>query len=88
MKPQKRNGGIFLLFNIGARWGIVTNATLRPLYPEETCPVLIAQLAGCAPGPKWRGPENLAPTRSDSLYRLSYPGPSFRPKYTPQPLET
>jgi hypothetical protein len=82
MKAQRRNGGIFLLYSLGVRWGLVANATLRPLYPGETYPVLIAQEAGCAPGPIWRGGENLAPTRSESLYRLSYPGPSFRPKYT------
>jgi hypothetical protein len=35
----------------------------------------------CAPGPIWRGVWNLAPTRSESLYRLSYPVPSFRPEY-------
>ena len=48
--------------------------------------VLIVQEAGWAPGPVWTGAENLAPTgirsldrpaRSESLYRLSYPGPLF-----------
>jgi hypothetical protein len=47
-------------------------------------PVPIVQEAGWAPGPVWTGPENLAPTGiqsperpalSESLYRLSYPGP-------------
>jgi hypothetical protein len=47
-------------------------------------PVPIAQKAGWAPGPVWTGAENLAPTgirspnrpaRSESLYRLRYPGP-------------
>ena len=46
-------------------------------------PVPIVQKAGWAPGPVWTGAENLAPTgirspgrpvRSESLYRLSYPG--------------
>ena len=49
-------------------------------------PVPIVQEAGWAPGPVWTGVENLAPTgirspdrpaRSQSLYRLSYPGPRF-----------
>jgi hypothetical protein len=41
----------------------------------------IVQEAGWAPGPVWRGVENIAPTsfrspdRSESLYRLHYPGP-------------
>ena len=46
-------------------------------------PVPIVQEAGWTPGPVWTGAENLAttgirspdrPTRSESLYRLSYPG--------------
>ena len=46
-------------------------------------PVPIVQEAGWATGPVWTGAENLAPTgipsldrpaRSESLYRLSYPG--------------
>ena len=44
-------------------------------------PVPIVQVAGWAPGPVWTGAENLAPTRfrarSESLYRLSFPGPHF-----------
>ena len=46
----------------------------------------IVQEAGWVPGPVWTGTENLAPpptairspdrpARSESLYRLSYPGP-------------
>jgi hypothetical protein len=47
-------------------------------------PVPILQEAGQAPGPVWVGAENLAttgirspdlPARSESLYRLNYPGP-------------
>jgi hypothetical protein len=46
-------------------------------------PVPIVQEAGWASGPVWTGSENLAPTgvrstdrpaRSESLYRLRYPG--------------
>ena len=54
------------------------------LSPEKD-PVPIVQEAGWAPGPVWTGAENLAPyigirspdrpARSESLYRLSYPGP-------------
>jgi hypothetical protein len=49
-------------------------------------PVPIVQEAGWAPGPVWIGAENLAtigiryldlPARSESLYRLSYPGPQL-----------
>jgi len=51
------------------------------LYPEKD-PVPIVQEAGRAPGLVWTGAENFAPTgirspdrpsRSQSLYRLSYP---------------
>ena len=62
--------------------GWVVNATPRPLYPGKD-PVPTVQEAGWAPGPVWTGAENLAPTgirspnrpaRSESLYRLNYPG--------------
>ena len=54
--------------------------------PPEKNPVPIVQEAGWAPGTVWTGAENLAPTgirspdrpaRSESLYRLSYPGCLF-----------
>ena len=57
----------------------------QPLFTPGKYPVPIAQEAGWAPGPVWTGAENLAPTgirsldlpaRSQSLYRLSYPGPN------------
>ena len=47
-------------------------------------PVPIVQDVGWTPGPVWTGAENIAPTAnrspdipasSESLYRLSYPGP-------------
>ena len=53
--------------------------------PPGKDPVPIVQEAGWASGPVWTGMENLAPTRirsqdrlarSESLYRLSYRGPS------------
>jgi hypothetical protein len=49
---------------------------------EDSVPIV--QEVGWAPGRVWIGAENLAPTgirspdlpaRSESLYRLSYPGP-------------
>jgi len=52
------------------------------LFPEKN-PEPIVYEAGWAEGPVWTGAENLAPTgirsaerpsRSESLYRLSYPG--------------
>ena len=55
-------------------------------------PVPIVQEAGWAPGPVWTGAENLAPTgfrspdrpaRSESLHRLSYPGPALNLTYLP-----
>jgi hypothetical protein len=56
--------------------------------PRERDPVSIVQEAGWAPGPVWTDAENLAPTgirspdrpaRSESLYRLRYPGPQRPP---------
>ena len=52
--------------------------------PPRKDPVPTVQEAGYAPGLVWKGAENLAPTGirspdrpacSESLYRLSYPGP-------------
>ena len=54
-------------------------------FTPEKDPVPILQEAGWDPGPVWTGAENLAsigirspdrPARSESLYRLSYPGPN------------
>ena len=51
--------------------------------PRERDPVPLVQEAGWAAGPVWTGDENLTPTgirspdrpaRSESLYRLRYPG--------------
>ena len=64
--------------------GWVVSTTPRPLYPGKD-PVPVVQEAGWAAGPVWTGAENLAPTgirspdpdrpdRSESLYRLIYPG--------------
>jgi hypothetical protein len=61
----------------------VVNATLQPLYPREL-PGAHCVETGWQPGPVWTGAENLAltgirspdrPARSESPYRLSYPGP-------------
>jgi len=55
----------------------VVNATPQPLYPKERDPVSIVQEAGREksppPPPGVRSPDSVA--RSDSLYRLRYPGP-------------
>jgi hypothetical protein len=61
----------------------VVNATPRPLYPRERLGTHFIE--GCVgPGPVWTGTENFFPTGirspdrpalSQSVYRLSYPGP-------------
>jgi hypothetical protein len=62
----------------------VASPTPWPLYPRQKEAVPTVQEAGWAPGPVWTCSGNLAPTgirspdrpaRSESLYRLSYPGP-------------
>jgi hypothetical protein len=73
-------------FNLCARWKWVVKATFRPLYRRERHDTYCV---GCrrTTGPVWTGKENLAPAgiqspdrpaRSESLYRLSYPGPRSR----------
>jgi hypothetical protein len=39
MKAQRGSRGIAPLFNLGARWGWVVNATPWPLYPQERDPI-------------------------------------------------
>ena len=77
--------GIVLPFFVhGTRRGSGVNITPWPLFTPGKDPVPIVQEAGWAPEPAWTGAENLDPTgirspdrpaRSQSLYRLSYPGP-------------
>ena len=73
----------YSFFILAARWGEWSTPLTGRFTPEKD-PVPIVQEAGWAPGPVWTGAENLAytgirspdrPTRSESLYRLSYPGP-------------
>ena len=69
------------------RWWWVAIATPRPFYPRRRDPVPIVQETGWGPGQVLTGAEKLAaiviqspdrPARSESLYRLSYPGPRSR----------
>ena len=64
--------------------GEMVNTTPRPLYPPGRHLAPIAQGAGRTPRPVMKGAENLArtgvrspvrPSRNESLYLLSYPGP-------------
>ena len=83
--------GIALLFHDhGTRRGWVVSVTPRPLFTPGKDPVPIVQEAGWAPRPVWTVAENLAdtgirspdrPARSQSLNRLSYPGPQKRHRW-------
>jgi hypothetical protein len=62
----------------------VVNATPRPLYSRKG-PLPMYKRLGGPTGPVWTGAENLTstgiqsrdrPARSESLYRLRYPGPT------------
>jgi hypothetical protein len=77
---------LYSFFNLGARWEWAVNVTPRPLYSRETNPVPIVQEAGwtqnrsgrvrkISPKTGIRFPDR--PARSESLYRLSYPGPPW-----------
>jgi len=74
---------LFSFLNLGARWGVWSTPRPGRFTPGKD-PVLIVWEAGWAPAPVWTDAENLIPTgirspdrqtRSESLYRLSYPGP-------------
>ena len=72
------------LFKTSALEGVGGSAPHPGRFTPGKDPVPIVQEAEWAPGSVWKGAENLAPTgirspdrpvRSESLYRLSYPGP-------------
>jgi hypothetical protein len=66
-----------LFLNLGTKGDVWSASLPGRIYPGKD-PVSIVQEAGWAPEPVWIGAENLAPpdppARSESLYRLSYPG--------------
>jgi hypothetical protein len=74
MNARRGSRGVVLLFfNLGGRWGWVFNTTPQLFHPRKD-PVPIAQEAGWASGPVWKGAENLAPTGIQSrdlpVYRM------------------
>ena len=85
-KAQKGSICIVLpFFNLSAGWSGWSTPRPGSFTPGKD-PVPIVQKAGCAPGPVWMGAENFYPTgirsldrpaRSESLYRLHYPGRIF-----------
>ena len=79
---QRVGRDIALLFHDrGTRRRRVVSGTPRPHFTPGKDPVPILQEAGWAPGPVWTGGKSRPhrdsipdrPTRSQSLYRLSYP---------------
>jgi hypothetical protein len=86
LKSQMGNRGIALLFNVGAAWCWVANATPWPLclqeWPGTRCtevwvsPRVGLDRCGKSTPIGIRSPD--PPARSESLYRLSYPGTRFR----------
>jgi hypothetical protein len=74
---------MYTLINLGGRWGWLVNATPRPLYPRERLGTHCTEgwvgpragLDGCGKSrPTGIGHPYLG-ARSESLYRLRYPGP-------------
>ena len=56
MKIQRGSRDIAGLFNLGARWGWVVNATPRPLYPREGPGTHCTGVwVGPRAGPDWSG---------------------------------
>jgi len=79
---QRVGRGLACLFHDhSTRRGWVVNSTPQPHFTPGKDPVPILQEAGWAPGPFWTGGKSrrhrdsipYRPTRSQSLYRLSYP---------------
>jgi hypothetical protein len=87
-RPEGPGGGgrgiALLLLDLGARRGWVVSTTPRPLYPRERPGThctggWVGPTAGLDVCEKSRPPTGIRspdrPARSQSLYRLSYPGP-------------
>ena len=80
---------ILLFHDRDTRRGWVVSSTPRPHFTPGKDPVLILLEAGLAPGPVWTGGKSRPhrdsipdrPTRSQSLYRLSYPAHIFLWQY-------
>ena len=81
---------LYSFFKLGARWEWMVNTTPLPLYPRKTDLVHTSEEVVWASGAMWVGAENLTslwirfpdcPSRSKSLYRLSYPDPFRRAGY-------
>jgi hypothetical protein len=86
MKVQRGSRKPYPFFNLGPRWECAVKDTLRPLHPLEIDQIPIVLEDGWDPGSVWKGAENLVSpgirspdraTRSESLYRLRYPGRQF-----------
>jgi hypothetical protein len=87
-RPEGPEGGIgiaLLFLDLGVRRGGWSAPHPGRFTPGKD-PVPFAQESGWAVGPVWTCAKNLAPNgilspdrpaRSQSLYRLSYPGPHF-----------
>jgi hypothetical protein len=84
---QRVGRGIAILFHDrGTRGGWVVSSTPRPHFTPGKDPVPILQEAGWTPGPVWTGGKSRPhrdsipdrPTRSESLYRLSYPAHNYK----------
>jgi hypothetical protein len=72
--PESGRGIALHSLDLGARRGWVVSTTPLPLYPPGKNPVPFVQEAGWAPGPVWTCGKSRRPARSQSPYRLSYPG--------------
>jgi hypothetical protein len=75
---------LYSFFDLAARWGEWSTSRPGRFTPRKD-PVPVVYVTGWASGPVWTGAENLVPTgirypdlpsRSESLDRLSYPGPT------------
>ena len=81
--PEGQQMYLYSSLNLGAVWGGWSAPRWGRFTPGKD-PIPIVQEAGWAPGSVWTDAENLTPTgirspdrpaRSESLYRLHYPGP-------------
>jgi len=59
---------VYIIYNLGARWGWVVNDITRPLSPHERTSVPIVQEVRWAPGPVWTGEEKIKISCHNGVY--------------------
>jgi len=70
IKAQTGSKGIAIIFNLGAGWGWIVNATPRLLYPRQTDPLPVVR----------ESEDGWEPQSRSARMRKNFPPPGFDPR--------